>query len=394
MPIIVSPARFDWVDDESRVAINMPSCEWITRGPKNSLTDIAGVRVGHVTLISGDGPLVPGHGPVRTGVTGIIPCEDIYKHKLAAGAHVINGFGKMTGLPQVHELGRLETPILLTNTLSVWQAADGMVDYLLARHPDIGISGPTCNPVVGECNDSFLNDIRGRHVRAAHARQALDGATDAAVLEGSVGAGTGMICYGFKGGIGSASRVGHSPALAGRVTIAALVLANFGRQADLRVYGCPVGRYVRASSPRSREKARGRGESSVNGSPGGSGGSVIVILGTDAPLTSGQLTRVARRAAAGLARTGSTYSHGSGDFALAFSTARTYPPYLADEGELLNPLFAAAADVTEEGVIRALLAGTAMTGRNGHRVEPLTQADLRRAWEAWRKAPDEWLPAY
>lgn len=182
---------------------NMQATEWVTRGPKNSLTDVAGVRVGHVTLIVGDGPLTPGRGPIRTGVTAIIPCEDIYNHKLVAGAHVINGFGKMTGLPQVRELGRIETPIVLTNTLSVWPAADGLVDYLLERNPDIGVSGPTCNPVVGECNDSYLNDIRGRHVQAAHVRQALEESTDAAVVEGSVGAGTGMVCYGFKGGIGS-----------------------------------------------------------------------------------------------------------------------------------------------------------------------------------------------
>ena len=381
------------VHDKTQVAMYMSSGELIARGPKNSLTDVAGVRVGHVTLISGDGPLVPGRGPVRTGVTAIIPCEGIYTHKLIAGAHIINGFGKMTGLPQVHELGRIETPILLTNTLSVWQAADGLVDYVLERNPDIGISGPTCNPVVGECNDSFLNDIRGRHVRAAHARQALDNASDAAVVEGSVGAGTGMGCYGFKGGIGSASRVVDSPALGQRVTIAGLVLANFGRRADLRVYGCPVGRYVSASGSHPSERMPGQDQSGAGASPGGAGGSVIVVLATNAPLTSRQLTRVARRAPAGLARTGSAYSHGSGDFALAFSTARAYPPYLADEGELVNPLFAAAADVTEEAVIRALLAGNAMTGRDGHRVEPLTEADLQRSWQAWRQARDEWLPA-
>jgi D-aminopeptidase len=185
--------------------------------------------------------------------------------------------------------------------------------------------------------------------------------------------------------------VGHSPVLGHRVTIAGLVLANFGRQADLRVYGCPVGRYLSETSSHTSEGMQGRDQSRADASHGGTGGSVIVVLATDAPLTSRQLTRVARRAAAGLARTGSAYSHGSGDFVLAFSTARSYPPHLADEGELMNPLFAATADVTEEAVIRALLAGTAMTGRDGHRVEPLTEADLQRSWEAWRQASDEWL---
>ncbi len=201
-----------------------------------------------------------------------------------------------------------------------------------------------------------------------------------------------MVCYGFKGGIGSASRVGHSEVLGRRVTIAGLVLANFGRRADLRVYGCPVGRFLRdagVSSPATRG-SRPAGSSDPSGRPHGPDGSVIVLLATDAPLTSRQLTRVARRAAAGLARTGSTHSHGSGDFVLAFSTARAYPPYLADEGDLIGPFIAAAADITEEAVIRALLAGRPMTGRDGHRVESLTAADLRQARAAWEAAGDEW----
>ena len=319
----------------------------------SAITDVPGVRVGHVTLIDGDGP----HA-VRTGVTAVIPGEDAFRRKMAAGAHVINGFGKMAGIAQVVELGRLETPILLTNTLSVWQAGHGLVQYVLRGDPAIG----SVNPVVGECNDGYLNDIQGLHVRAEHALAALEGAAGGPVPEGPVGAGTGMVCYGWKGGIGTASRAWAAAALDGRpVTLGALVLANFGRRADLRVRGCPVGRWLAEAPPPPTS---------------GEGGSVIVLLATDAPLTSRQLTRVARRASAGLARTGSVHHHGSGDFALAFSTARAYPPFLADEGELLNPFFVAAADVVEEAVLRALRAGRDMTGRGGRRVQALPWAEV------------------
>ena len=349
------------------------------RGPKNSLTDVAGVRVGHVTLISGDGPLVPGTGPIRTGVTVILPGEDVYRDKCGAGVHVINGFGKMLGIPQVEELGRLESPIALTSTLSVWHAADGLTDYLLRRHPEIGRTGPTCNPVVGECSDASLNDMQGRHVRPQHVLEAVERAAEAPVEEGAVGAGTGMVCYGFKGGIGSSSRTGRSKVLNRIVTLAGLVLANFGRRESLRIHGCPVGALLADSATSSGARTGSAGGDS------GRGGSVIVILATDAPLTARQLTRVARRAAAGLARTGSTYSHHSGDFAFAFSTARAYPPYLSDENDLLNPLFEAAADVTEEAVIRALLCARPMTGRDGHHVDALDVGTLRGAWERWRR---------
>jgi len=352
------------------------------RGPGNSLTDVAGVRVGHVTLISGDGPLVPGRGPVRTGVTAILPGEDLYRCKLAAGVHIINGFGKMTGIPQVEEMGRLESPIMLTSTLCTWRVADGVVDYLLARHPEIGRTGPTCNIVVAECSDARLNDMRGRHVHAEHAVRAIEAATDAPVQEGSVGAGTGMVCYGFKGGIGSASRRGRSEALGRDVTLAGLVLANFGRRQFLRIHGCPVG-MLAGDAPAGSTTTGTHVDDPPRAEDPGRGGSVIVILATDAPLTSRQLTRIARRAAAGLARTGSVYHNHSGDFVLALSTARAYPPYLADEGALLNPFFEAAADVTEEAVIRALLQARPMTGRDGYRVDALSASRLRAVWHDW-----------
>jgi len=356
------------------------------RGPKNSLTDVEGVRVGHVTLISGEGPLVPGRGPVRTGVTAILPPDDVFTTKCAAGAHVINGVGKMTGIAQVQELGRLETPIVLTNTFSVWQAADGLLDYVFGHAATSGVAVRSCNPVVGECNDSRLNDMQGRHVRAKHVVDALEQATDAPVPQGAVGAGTGMICYGFKGGIGSASREWRSPLLDRTVTVGALVLANFGRRDELTVDGCPVGKLL--GDPDGREDATAQAGTGAAGHDG----SVIVILATDAPLTSRQLTRVARRAASGLARTGSPCHHGSGDFALAFSTARAYPAYLPDEGALLDPFFAAAADTTEEAVIRALLFAHPMVGRDEYRVDALSEAQVRRACADWHRRAAEAAP--
>ena len=323
-------------------------------GITSGITDIPGVRLGHVTLIEGEGA----HA-VRTGVTALIPGEDMFRRKMAAGVHVINGYGKMAGLAQVAELGRLETPIVLTNTLSVWPAGEGLVRYMLRTDPAIR----SVNPVVGECNDGHLNDIEGLHVRPEHALAALDAAAAGPVAEGPVGAGTGMVCYGWKGGIGTAARVWSARPIGRAVTMGALVLANFGRRDDLRVHGVPVGQLLAEATPPPTS---------------GQGGSVIVILGTDAPLTSRQLTRLARRAAAGLARTGSVYSHGSGDFALAFSTARAYPPFLDDEGELMNPFFHAAADVVEEAVLRALRAGRDMVGRDGHRAAALPWARVQR----------------
>ncbi|GAB6875341.1 P1 family peptidase [Thermaerobacter litoralis] len=395
------------------------------RGPHNAITDVAGVRVGHATVIRGEGPLRTGQGPARTGVTVVLPPGDlrsIYDAKFPAAAHVINGFGKALGLAQVMELGRLETPILLTSTLSIWRAADALVDHILAAHPDIGVRAPTVNVVAGECNDGWLNDIRGRHVGPREVAEALAAAAGGPVAEGSVGAGTGMVCYGFKGGIGTASRVWPSP-LPGAgeepVTLGCLVLANFGRRRDLTIAGVPVGRLLDAADEPSDEPAPsparaaaggeggpatpmggttaaptgtppGAAEAAVSGAPGtpaetpgptGEGGSVVVVLATDAPLTSRQLGRIARRAAAGLARTGTVYWHGSGDFVLAFSTARRYPPYLPDEGAYLNPFFEAAAAATEEAVIRALVAARPMTGRDGHHVPALPTGRVRRLLE-------------
>lgn len=372
---------------------------WVMqRGPHDAITDVAGVRVGHATVIRGEGPLRVGQGPVRTGVTVILPPGDlrtIYDGKFPAAVHVINGFGKALGLAQVMELGRLETPILLTSTLSIWRAADALLDHILAAHPAIGVTAPTVNVVAGECNDGWLNDIRGRHVGPAEVAAALAGAAGGPVAEGSVGAGTGMICYGFKGGIGTASRVWPATLPgAGEVTVTlgGLVLANFGRRRDLTIAGVPVGRLLADLDEPAARPDPAEPEPRRPGPGAGEGGSVVVVLATDAPLSSRQLGRIARRAAAGLARTGTVYWHGSGDFVLAFSTARRYPPYLPDEGAYLNPFFEAAAAVTEEAVIRALVAARPLTGRDGHRVPALPVDRVRRLLEergiAWDYGPE------
>lgn len=272
-------------------------------GPANAITDVAGVLVGHTTIRRGAGSLVRGVGPVRTGVTAILPHgDDLFASKVPAAAEVFNGYGKSIGLVQIAELGQLESPILLTNTLSVGKVADALVGWAIERHPAIGVTTSTINPVVAECNDGYLNDIGGRHVGEAETRAALDGARGGAVAEGNVGAGTGMSCYGWAGGIGTASRLVRADGTTW--TLGALALANFGRADDLLIAGVPVGRLLAAAAETTREH-----------------GSIIVVLATDAPLDARQLGRLARRVPHGLARTGSHGGHGSGDLALAFSVA-------------------------------------------------------------------------
>ena len=320
-------------------------------GPSNAITDVPGVRVGHVSLIEGES--------VRTGVTALLThAGDPFLEKTPAAAFVLNGFGKMAGLAQVAELGVIETPIALTNTLSVPTAMDALIGWTLDRHADV----MSVNPVVGECNDGYLNDIRGRHVRVEHVLAALEQATGGPVDGGSVGAGVGMSCYGHKGGIGTASRVVQDG-----FTVGALVLANFGRLEELRIDGVPVGREL-AGPP--EPPAVGRG------------GSVIVLLATDAPLDARQLGRVARRGGLGLARTGSPSGHGSGDFILAFSNAEPVPHrpastllscnVLAEDGPAIDRVFSAAVESVEEAVIDALFRAETMVGRDGHVREALT----------------------
>lgn len=332
-------------------------------GPGNEITDVAGVRVGHVSLVAGVGALAEGVGPVRTGVTAILPHGgNLFAQKVPAGLFVLNGFGKSTGLWQVQETGLLETPILLTNTLSVFRAADGLVSYMLEQNPAIGVSTGTVNPVVGECNDGFLNDIRGRHVGEEHVRAALQGASAGPVVQGAVGAGTGVVCFGFKGGVGTASRV------VGGYRLGGLVQANFGRRGDLVIAGVPVGQRL-LRYPEGEE---------ADAPPG----SVMVVLATDAPLDARQLSRLCRRGALGLARVGGSAANGSGDFVIGFSTAyqvchepggpagsrnlTEMPGLLRDDLAEMDRLFLAAVEVVEEAVLNALFTACTVEGRDGN----------------------------
>ena len=335
----------------------------LTPGAHNAITDVAGVRVGHATVWFGDGALIPGEGPARTGVTVILPhAGDLYRAKVTAAVHTINGYGKACGFEQVRELGEIETPIALTNTLNVWRVADALVDYTLRANPTIGIDPRTgtINPVVGECNDGYLNDIQGWHVTAAHVFAALAAASDDAVVEGAIGAGTGTTCYGWKGGIGTASRI--TPDATGGFTVGALVQTNFGRPEDLRFAGVPVGQFLRPPQPPQPER-----------------GSVMVVLATDAPLDARQLHRLCVRAGAGLARTGATIGHGSGDFVIAFSTThRVAARSVDDEAQGMEGLFPAVVESVEEAVLNSLCAAETVAGRDGHIRHALPTALIAR----------------
>lgn len=355
-------------------------------GPLNAITDVPGVKVGQVTLMRGDGPLLPGQGPVRTGVTVVVPREDVWQKKVPAGAFVLNGTGEMTGLAWVAESGFLEYPIALTNTLNVPRVANGVISWMLRRYPGIGITDDTLTPVVAECDDGRLNDIQGRHVSEADVMQALDEATAGPVSEGTVGAGTGMISYGFKGGIGTSSR--RLPAAAGGFTVGVLVNANHGRRPELIMGGVPVGQRYDAVLSQSNPVPAPNPErlhASREGSSGNAEGSIIVIIATDAPLDGRQLTRLGKRAALGLARTGSTARHGSGDFMLAFSTGNVIPHYPAEPtfslthlaDTHLNAVITATVEATEEAVLNALTGATSVTGRDGFQAEAISIPRLR-----------------
>jgi D-aminopeptidase len=368
----LSPASAESRDTRQRVRDLGIIVGQYAPGPFNAITDVVGIKVGHTTLIEGDGPLRPGEGPVRTGVTVVIPREDIWHQKVAAGAFVLNGTGEMTGLSWVAESGFLEYPVALTNTLNIPRVANGVMSWMIRQYPEIGISDDTLTPVVAECDDGRLNDIQGRHVSEQHVALALDGASTGPVPEGSVGAGTGMTSYGFKGGIGTASR--RLPEPEGGYTIGVLVNANHGRRPELMVAGVPVGKWYDGAPPRAEAVQ-----------PGLSEGSIIILVATDAPLDGRQLTRLAKRAALGLARTGSTARHGSGDFILAFSTANVIPHYpkqptyslthLADTH--LNPVITATIEATEEAILNALAMATTVIGRDGNRAEAINLERLK-----------------
>jgi D-aminopeptidase len=330
-------------------------------GKYDAITDVAGVRVGQVTHIEGQGKLIPGVGPVRAGVTAILPRTDIWHKKVFAAEWALNGNGEMTGTNWVNEAGWMEVPVLLTDTLSVGRVDDGVVSWMIKQYPGIGIDDDVPLPVVAECDNGFLNDIQGRHSTAQDAVTALDSAKTGPVVQGGVGAGTGMVSFSFKGGIGTASRV--LPADEGGYTVGVLVNTNTARRDELTVNGVPVGAHIQDLEPK-------------RGGTGGDG-SIIIVVATDAPLLHDQLERIAKRAALGLARTGATSRPGSGDIIIAFSTANVVPHYpealtftatVLDNEEHINPVFTATEDATEEAVINALLAGQTMVGRDGDTV--------------------------
>ena len=324
-------------------------------GTFNAITDVSGVKVGHVTLISGK--------KVRTGVTAILPHDgNLFQEKVPAAIYIGNGFGKLAGYSQVEELGNLETPIILTNTLSVPTAADALIDYILSLPKNEKVS--SINPVVGETNDSFLNDIRGKHVKKNHVWEAIKKAESGVVDEGAVGAGTGTSCFGFKGGIGTSSRI--LPASRGGYTVGVLVQTNFG--GILQIDGIPVG--VRLGKHYMRRDTE-------DSTPG----SCMIVVATDAPLEFRNLKRLAKRAILGMARTGSFNSNGSGEYVIAFSTAkelripnRSSSPTAQKEvlrNDRLSPLFLAVVEATEEAILNSMFKAKTIQGFNDHRVEAL-----------------------
>lgn len=325
-------------------------------GEKNCITDIAGVRVGHVTLqekLNEEGAYA------CTGVTAILPHGgNLFQQKVTAASYVLNGFGKTTGLVQVNELGVIESPIMLTNTFGVPAVTQGTLQYMLDTNKEIGDTTGTINIVVGECNDSHLNSIRACPVTPEHAVQAIQNATEDTAAEGAVGAGTGMICFGFKGGIGSSSRVVTVENDNTTYTVGCMVLSNFGHSSEFLS---------------ERYRAAAIQQASVL-SP--TDGSIIIVLATDAPLSSRQLTRVIKRCGIGLGRTGSHFSHGSGDIVIGFTTARQIAHNTKDHLEtrmqiredhpIMNQLFAAAAEATEEAILNSLSQAETTAGRDGH----------------------------
>ncbi|HYO47231.1 MAG TPA: P1 family peptidase [Gemmatimonadota bacterium] len=345
---------------------------YLQPGPLDAITDVPGVLVGHATLVEGDS--------IRTGVTAIRPHPgDVFADKVPAAIHVANGFGKLTGISQVEELGTIETPIVLTNTLAVGRAADGLVRWTLDHTTSEGVR--SVNPIVGETNDSYLNAITTPRVGAAEVRAAIDAASAGPVEEGSVGAGTGTSALGFKGGIGTASRrvrIGDAT-----YTLGVLVQSNFGGALEIR--GVQVGRALGRAGFIERWTPPAEGAASgwrPDLDPDAAGGSIMIVVATNAPVDAHGLGRIAYRAPYGIARTGGTSSHGSGDYVIAFSTAEGLQVAEILRGDALNPLFLAVVEATEEAILNSLLRATTMTGWQGHTVEALPIEAVRELLEA------------
>ncbi len=325
----------------------------IKKGNKNLITDVKGVKIGHVTLNDGN---------IKTGVTAILPHGgNMFKEKVMASVSIINGFGKSIGLLQIEELGNIETPIMMTNTLSVGTVAEGLVRYMLSENEDIGTTTGTVNCVVTECNDGKLSDIRGLHVKTEHVLQAISNA-DTDFEEGAVGAGTGMVCFGLKGGIGSSSRIVELDNK--EYTIGSLVLANFGSKKHLTINGDKIGERINEASKNDPDQ-----------------GSIIIIIATDIPLNERQLKRIANRSVLGLARTGSYLGNGSGDICISFTTANKLKHYsqtniidmkMIDENSI-DEIFKAVGESVEESIISALYHAETTTGINGRTINGLKE---------------------
>lgn len=318
-------------------------------GSFNSITDVTGVTVGHVTLSSGD---------MQTGVTAVLPHQgNAFREKCIASSHVINGFGKTMGTIQMSELGTLETPILLTNTLSIGTVSDGLIEYMLDQCPEIGTSTGTVNPIVGECNDMFLNNIRAKNVKKEHVLEAITNASSH-VEEGTVGAGTGMLCYSLKGGIGTSSRMMEMTH--GTYTLGVLVVTNFGILRDLRINGKTIGEELK-SCLQSKWEEKDKG-------------SIMVIVATDLPVSERQLNRIIKRSVTGLSRTGSIITTGSGEIIIGFSTANKVPHEKSSvplemktiHEEDIDLAFRAIGEATEEAVLNSLTQATHVIGRDGN----------------------------
>ncbi|MGH9451468.1 MAG: P1 family peptidase [Terriglobia bacterium] len=353
-----------------------------TPGLLNAITDVPGIEVGFTTLISGDGSLVVGQGPVRTGITAILPRGRSSAQPVFAAWFSLNGNGEVTGTTWVEESGFLEGPIMITNTHSVGVARDAVIAWQLKHGFAEGRNHWFSLPMVAETYDGYLNDINGFHVHPEHAFHALDTAKSGLVEEGNVGGGTGMICYEFKGGTGTASR--RLRERFGGYTLGVLVQANCGRHEQLRIAGVPVGQEV-----------PGRKLFGTLAGPDEEMGSIIIVLATDAPLIPVQLKRLARRASLGLARTGSISGNGSGDLFIAFSTANAGSAGRAGVRQLemlpnnqMDPLFSATVEATEEAIVNALVAAETMTGINNHTVEALPHEPLRQALRKYGRLED------
>ncbi len=345
-------------------------------GPLNAITDVSGVRIGHTTLAHDQG------GIARTGVTAILPrAGNVFMERVPAGAFVLNGAGEVSGLTQIVEWGLVETPILLTNTMSVGRVSDATIHYMLEQFPGIGGEHDVIIPVVGECDDSWLSDVNMGAPTKQDVYNALDAATSGPVEEGSVGAGTGMITCDFAGGIGTSSRQVMFQNM--RFTVGVLVLSNFGKMRDFRVDGMPIGAHLAPKYDPGQQRRRAYG-------------SIIAVVATDAPVISAQLVRIAKRAALGIGRVGSYAAHGSGEIVVAFSTAnlvpRTSPTMMAELRVLLDsaldPIYQATVEMTEEAILNALCMSKGQTGRDGHEAPPLPLDDVLQLVSKYRQIQD------